>query len=382
MITFDAAVIGGGPAGCVAAWHLARGGMRVALLEKQAAPHHKVCGEFISGEGVRFLDELGVNLERATHIPHMRLHGPTRSCEAPLPTVARALSRIVMDELLLEASQLAGVEVIRGETVKSLKPRGELIETGTVTARRVICATGKAEFKPVQTRAGCDSGMVGFKVHLRLSPAAHARLHEHTDLFVLEHGYGGLAPVEDGLTNFCFLMERTAVAAVHGEWPQVAARLSAMCDGLAGYLDNAVPAFWPMASVANVPYGYVREAAVAENIYCVGDQLAVIPSLTGEGMTIAMMSGKRAAECILAGIGAEAFQREMADIVGPRVKMGFHVHRLFKSPLVSDLGTQLVNRWPRLVEYIFRSTRLPARPGNESCQLSRQVECPDPGFEG
>lgn len=360
MTTFDAAVIGGGLGGCVAAWHLARGGMRVALLEKQAAPHHKVCGEFISGEGVHYLQELGVNLERATHIPHMRLHGPTRSCEAPLPIAARGLSRILMDELLLEAAQLAGVEVIRGETVKSLEPRGELFEAGTVTAQRVICATGKAEFKPVQTRAGRDSGMVGFKVHLRLSPAAHARLHEHTDLFVLEHGYGGLAPVEDGLTNFCFLIERTAVAAVQGEWPQVAARLSAMCDGLAGYLDNAVPAFWPMASVANVPYGFVRDAAVAENIYCVGDQLAVIPSLTGEGMTIAMMSGKRAAECILAGTGAEAFQREMADIVRPRVKMGFHVHRLFKSPLVSDLGTQLVNRWPRLVEYIFRHTRSPA----------------------
>lgn len=362
MTTYDVAVIGGGPAGCVAAWHLARGGMRVALLEKQAAPHHKVCGEFISGEGVPYLEELGVSLDRATHIPHMRLHGPTRSCTAPLPIPARGLSRILMDELLLQAAQSTGVTVIRGESVKSLEPRGGLIQVGTVVARHVICATGKAEFKPVQTRAGRDSGMVGFKVHLRLRPSAHARLHEHTDLFVFEHGYGGLAPVEDGLTNFCFLIERKAVHNVQGDWPSVAAWLSDRCEGLAGYLDNAEPAFWPMAAVANVPYGFVREAVAGDVIYCVGDQLAVIPSLTGEGMTIAMLSGKRAAECILAGVTAAEFHREMAEILRPRVDVGFHVHRLFKSPLFSDLGTQLVNRWPRLVEYIFRHTRSAGTP--------------------
>jgi flavin-dependent dehydrogenase len=150
------------------------------------------------------------------------------------------------------------------------------------------------------------------------------------------------------------------VADAQGDWPEVSARLAASCDGLAFYLDNAVPAFWPMAAVASVPYGFVRESAVAEDIFCVGDQLAVIPSLTGEGMTIAMMSGKRAAECVLAGTGAGEFHREMAKILRPRVDVGFHVHQLFKSPRISDLGTQLVNRWPRLVEYIFAHTRSPS----------------------
>ena len=360
MTTFDVAVIGGGPAGCIAATHLVRGGLSVVLLEKQSTPHHKVCGEFISGEGVPLLLEAGVSLAQATHISSMRLHGPTRSCDAPLPVAARGLSRLLLDEMLLEAAQRSGVKVLRGRHAKTLSQTNGVFRLGAATARRIVCATGKAEFKPVQIRAGRDSGMVGFKVHLRLQLGAHERLRNHTDLFVFEKGYGGLAPVEDGLTNFCFLMERGAVGNVQGDWAKVSRWLSGACEGLAGYLDNAEPAFWPMAAVANVPYGFVRESAVADDIYCVGDQLAVIPSLTGEGMSIAMMTGKRAAESILAGVNAGDYQREMAAVVRPRVEMGFYVHRLFKSPMISDLATQLVARWPRLVDYIFRHTRSPA----------------------
>jgi menaquinone-9 beta-reductase len=360
MTTVDVAVIGGGPAGCMAAAHLALGGARVALLEKQTAPHHKVCGEFISGEGLPYLAEIGINLERATHIPYFRLHGPTRSCEATLPVAGRGLSRILMDELLLEAAARAGAQVLRGVQVKTLERDGSAFDLGPVNARFVICAAGKAEFKPVQTRAGRDSGMVGFKVHLRLRPSAHAHLQDHTDLFVFGNGYGGLAPVEGGLANLCFLVERAVVRQYQGDWPDVAAALASGCEGLAAYLDSGEPVFWPPVAVANVPYGFVRESAVASDIYCVGDQLAVIPSLTGEGMTIAMMSGRRVAECILRSVDANDFHREMAPLLQPRVRLGFHVHRLFKAPRVSDLGTQLVRRWPRLIEYIFRQTRSPA----------------------
>jgi flavin-dependent dehydrogenase len=360
MTTVDVAIIGGGPAGCVATTHLARGGVRVALIEKQTTSHHKVCGEFISGEGLPYLTEVGVNLDRATHIPHFRLHGPTQSCEAKLPVEARGLSRILMDELLLDAAAGTGAQVLRGEQVKSLEREGGMFNLGPVKARIVICAAGKAEFKPVQTRAGRDSGMVGFKVHLRLRPAAHERLRNHTDLFVFANGYGGLAPVEGGIANLCFLIERRVVREYQGDWPTVADALSGGCEGLAGYLDNSEPEFWPAVAVASVPYGFVRESAVADNIYCVGDQLAVIPSLTGEGMTIAMMSGRRAADCILRGIDANDFHREMAPVLKPRVRLGFRVHQLFKAPRVSDLGTQLVRRWPRLIDYIFRQTRSPA----------------------
>lgn len=357
MTTHDVAIIGGGPAGCVAAAHLARGGLDVVLIEKLATPAYRVCGEFISGEGLPYLSD--VDLSYATHIPRMRLHGPARSCEATLPVAGRGLSRVRMDGALLQAAANAGALVQRGEQVKTLERGGAGYLVGPHEARVVICATGKAEFMPVQTRAGRDSGMVGFKVHLRLSPAAQARLEGHVELFVFSGGYGGFTPIEGGLVNLCFLLEKRVIERYGRDWQTTARELSGACEGLAAHLEGSEPAFWPPAVVANIPYGFVREKAVADDLFCVGDQLAVIPSLTGEGMAIAMMSGRRAAEYILQGTSAAAFHTEMAGILIPRVRLGFHVHRLFKSPRISDLGAQLVQRWPRLIEYIFKNTRLP-----------------------
>lgn len=358
---FDVAVVGAGPAGCAAACRLARGGARVILFERAAAAHHKVCGEFLSGEGLPYLREMGIDLDCAPAVPCFRLHGPVRSCEAALPVPGRAFSRYRLDELMLETAAQAGVEVRRGVAVQTVV--GAASEGGYEIegrrARLVVCAAGKSEFRPVQTRQGRDSGMVGFKLHLQLAPEAHDRLHGHVDLFVFRGGYGGLASVEGGVANFCFLIEKALVLNMPREWPAMAAWLGQRCDGLDAYLRDSRPAFWPALSVANVPYGFVRESAVADDLYCVGDQLAVIPSLTGEGMTIALMSGSRAAEYILQQGRATRFHHEMHELLQPRVTLGYQVHRLFKAPGICDLATQLVARWPRLLAYIFANTRVP-----------------------
>ncbi len=41
---YDVIVVGAGPAGCAAAYDLARAGKKVALLEKYPLPRHKTCG--------------------------------------------------------------------------------------------------------------------------------------------------------------------------------------------------------------------------------------------------------------------------------------------------------------------------------------------------
>ena len=60
MHSFDAIVIGGGPAGSTAALLLARAGWSVALVERMAFPRRKVCGEFLSATNLPLLAELGV----------------------------------------------------------------------------------------------------------------------------------------------------------------------------------------------------------------------------------------------------------------------------------------------------------------------------------
>jgi flavin-dependent dehydrogenase len=47
-------------AGCAASIALARKGRNVALIERKPTPHHKVCGEFLSGEALEDLHVLGI----------------------------------------------------------------------------------------------------------------------------------------------------------------------------------------------------------------------------------------------------------------------------------------------------------------------------------
>jgi len=57
---YDALVIGGGPGGSATAFHLARGGARVLLAEKQTYPRDKVCGDGLTPRAVRALDHMGL----------------------------------------------------------------------------------------------------------------------------------------------------------------------------------------------------------------------------------------------------------------------------------------------------------------------------------
>src|SRR5256885_9641618 len=84
---FDALVIGSGPAGSIAATVLARGGARVALVDKAAFPRDKACGDLIGPRGVQILRDLRVTVPDATRVGDMLVVGPTGN-RVRLPAVA------------------------------------------------------------------------------------------------------------------------------------------------------------------------------------------------------------------------------------------------------------------------------------------------------
>ena len=58
---FDVAVVGAGPAGSVAAYAAATPGLRVALIDRQAFPRDKPCGDGIGPGAVHIAPELGLD---------------------------------------------------------------------------------------------------------------------------------------------------------------------------------------------------------------------------------------------------------------------------------------------------------------------------------
>ena len=74
----DVVIVGGGPAGAAAACILAEAKRAVLLIERDAEPRHKVCGEFLSIEAQTYLAHLGIDLDAlgASRISRLRWSQP------------------------------------------------------------------------------------------------------------------------------------------------------------------------------------------------------------------------------------------------------------------------------------------------------------------
>ncbi|PYQ34156.1 MAG: monooxygenase, partial [Acidobacteria bacterium] len=101
--SFDAVVVGAGPAGSAAATVLAGSGRAVLLLEKDVFPRHKVCGEFLSPDALPSLDRLGTRAEiesaTAERMTRGALHLPgRRAVRFELPRPALGISRLRLDD--------------------------------------------------------------------------------------------------------------------------------------------------------------------------------------------------------------------------------------------------------------------------------------------
>ena len=115
-------IIGGGPAGATAAILLARAGRAVTLIERNASPTDKVCGDFLSAEAIEAIAALGVDIAALapSQITNVRLVHGQRTATARLPFLALGLTRRALDEALLRQAELSGAMVLRGCPVRGI----------------------------------------------------------------------------------------------------------------------------------------------------------------------------------------------------------------------------------------------------------------------
>ena len=130
---YDVVIAGAGPAGATAAYFLAKGGKRVALLEKATFPRDKRCGDAWCEPALDILEEMGVvqELDAEGAVQWVRSGGlvspsglsftsPDEGEREGAPRVA-AIRRMVCDERIARAAARVGAELIEGASVHGAK---------------------------------------------------------------------------------------------------------------------------------------------------------------------------------------------------------------------------------------------------------------------
>ena len=357
----SALIVGGGPAGSAAAITLARGGQVPLLVERTRETGDALCGGFISWRTIESLEWLGIDPDTLTpaRITRARIFAAGRCGEAPLPRPALAVSRRRLDTLLLTQAEVLGVAIERGIAVRSIVERSASTTDGaTIDADALFVASGKHDVRgsarPADARG--NDPTLGLRVRLAPSPTLQRLVGDAIELHLFDRGYCGIVLQEDGSANACMAVHRSRLREagspeallrhLASESPQLADRLASGWSGI--------------DAVANVPYGW-RTTTTQAGVFRLGDQAAVIPSLAGEGMGIALASGHSAALSLL-GRGASqapAWQQRFARRVASPLRNAGVVWALADRRWTAPL-LPFAARIPGALAMIAVATRVPA----------------------
>jgi geranylgeranyl reductase family protein len=318
---FDALVVGSGPAGSIAALVLARGGARVALVDKTPFPRDKACGDLVGPRGLQLLDDLGITVPGAEPVGDMIVVGPTgRTVRLPCrpgltyPGHGFALPRTAFDALLHEAAVSAGTEFFIGRAADPLLDDGRLdgfqLSGGDRLRADIMIGADGASSRVAEVAGLVDPGRVlwGFALRAYIEDPVvlpHIVLWE-TAAWRGFPGYGWLFPGVEGRANLGLgvgvLSHRAAAAVATQRFDDFADHLRRL-----GILKASRSSLPPRARLGGwLKMGMVGTNPARGRVLLVGDAAGLVNPLQGEGISEAMGSGRAAAESVLTDPGQAA----------------------------------------------------------------------------
>ena len=320
QLDVDVLIVGAGPGGSTAAYHLARNGLGVLMVEKAAFPREKVCGDGLTPRAVVQLQRLGIDTDDPRFERHggLRIYSRRVTMELPWPDLddfppfGLMMTRSEFDELLARHAEKAGARLMeRTEAVAPIQDDGWVTgarikseqddaET-TVRARFVIAADGSSS--RFASRAGVRRdpakplGIAArryYKVERRPGPWLEVWMDLWDGSNILP-GYGWLFPLPGGSINLGAGLLNTFT-----NFKGMSAR------GVFDAFWRMLPPEWNVNEETAdgrvlsgpLPMGLSRTPPAMPGMLVIGDAAGLVNPFNGEGIAYAMESGELAAELV------------------------------------------------------------------------------------
>ncbi|SBT50787.1 geranylgeranyl reductase family protein [Micromonospora auratinigra] len=388
----DVIVVGAGPGGSATAYHLARHGVRVLLLEKTEFPREKVCGDGLTPRAVRQLVRMGVDTSPEAgwlHNKGLRVIGGGVRLEldwpdlASFPNYGLVRTRLDFDDLLAQRAVAAGAKLRTGVNVLGpvLDADDRVIgvqaevgpdkEPATFHAPLVVAADGvSGRFPLALGLAKREDRPIGVAVRRYYRSAA-----KHDDDYLeswlelrakgndaLLPGYGWIFGLGDGRVNAGLGVLNSSAAFGKTNYRRL----------LTDWLANT-PEDWGMTDETNaegpilgaaLPMGFNRVPHYTRGVLLVGDSGGMVNPFNGEGIAYAMESGELAAEVAVQALarpaGAEreralmAYPQELKARFGGYYRLGGIFVKLIGRPEVMRMATKHGMPHPMLMRFVLK----------------------------
>jgi menaquinone-9 beta-reductase len=336
----DVIVVGAGPAGASAAYHLAMAGVDVLVLEKAAFPRDKICGDGLTPRAVRQLIAMGIDIEAPGWARNrgLRIVGAGHRLELPWPDLASfpdyglVRTRMDLDEILARHAEKAGARLMERTSVTGPvidEPTGRVVG---VTAKPVDDRgrrTGEETTYSAPVVIACDGVSARMAIALGLerredrpmgvAVRAYYKTPRHDDPWMeswlelwdgepnrsnLLPGYGWIFGVGDGTANVGLGTLNTTAAFKNIDYKDVLRRWLAHTPVEWGFRDESNRV--GQVRSAALPMGFNRKPHYTRGVLLAGDSGGMVNPFNGEGIDYALESGHMAADTVVQALGRPA----------------------------------------------------------------------------
>ena len=386
----DVVIVGAGPGGSTTAYHLARHGLRVLLLEKTEFPREKVCGDGLTPRAVKQLIRLGIDTSPAAgwlHNRGLRVIGGGVRLEldwpelATFPNYGLVRTRLDFDDMLAQRAAKAGAVLRTGTNVMAplLDDAGRTVgvtaevgpgkEPATYRAPLVVAADGVSGRLPLALGLNKrEDRPIGVAVRRYYrSPTKHDDdyLESWLELRSGDHllpGYGWIFGMGDGRVNVGLGILNSSSAFGKTNYRRLLTEWLANTPAEWGTNDEA-NADGPILGAA-LPMGFNRVPHYTSGVLLVGDSGGMVNPFNGEGIAYAMESGELAAEIVAQALarpeGAEReraiaqYPAELRARYGGYYRLGGIFVKLIGNPQIMRIATKHGMPHPTLMRFVLK----------------------------